>query len=78
MKLEIKDIEFTKAEERAFVARIKENMIELLYDDIGYDIASKVIKKNKKRLEDEMISLLDKDYKGLARKVVLKKLGIGY
>ncbi len=76
MILDIGDIEFTKAEEKQLKKRLKEIVLEMLYEDVGYEIAEKVIKANKAKMEKEIKHILATEYKELASKIVIRKLGL--
>jgi hypothetical protein len=76
MKLEIPEIILTKKEEKQLTDRLKDLIFESLYDDIGYAMADSVIKKNKKKIEVEIQRIIDSDYQDIAKKIVIRKLGL--
>jgi signal recognition particle GTPase len=74
--MEFKGVKLSKAQEKTINDNLAEMIVDVFCDDIGYQLAEALIKKNKKKFEDEIKRIIEEEYKEIARKAVIRKLGI--
>lgn len=74
--VELFGVTLNKQQQKMLNESLADVIVDVFCDDFGYEIADKILKNNRKRFEAEMQRVLDEEFTDLAKKAVMKKLGL--